>query len=137
MYRAWRGRPGRGLSDSGKRIHAAGRILVAPERKKLLAAAHRAQIRRVNVPPGYAEFFELPAIGVRQVDVPSSLPSEPPGHLRAHLVAALPDARADSRMQVFGARSEAPAHGGDGFRRDPRHGDRKSTRLNSSHRCIS
>src|ERR1017187_1594402 len=120
MYRAWRGRPGRGLSDSGKRIHAAGRILVAPERKKLLSAAHGAQIRRVNVPHGYAEFFELPAIGVRQVDVPSSLPSEPRGDLRAHLVAALPDAGADGRMQVFGARSEAPAHGGNGFRPDPR-----------------
>src|ERR1039458_4837056 len=31
MYRAGQGPPGRGLSDSGKRIHTAGRFLVAPE----------------------------------------------------------------------------------------------------------
>src|SRR5664279_2650642 len=37
-------------------------------------------------------------------------------HLSAHLVAALADAGTDGGMQVFGARPEAPAHGGDGMR---------------------
>src|ERR1035437_5290159 len=112
--------PRRGLADSGERIHASGRILVAPEGVELLAPAHGAQIRRVDSPRGYAGFFELPSVGGRKIDVPSSLPSELRGHLRAHLVAALPDARADGRMQVYRARPEAPGHGGNGFARDAR-----------------
>src|ERR1035438_7140597 len=55
----------------------------APEGVKLLGPAHGAQIRRVDSPPGYAGYLELPAIGVRQVDVPTSLPSEVHRHLRA------------------------------------------------------
>src|SRR5665811_1397729 len=53
--------PGRGLSDSGKRIHAAGRILVAPEGVKLLGPAHGAQIRRVDSPVSYTH-LTLPTI---------------------------------------------------------------------------
>src|ERR1035437_4038409 len=126
MYRAGQGPPGRGLSDSGKRIHTAGRFLVAPEGVELLGPAHGAQIGRVDSLWRYAGFFELPPIGGGQIDVSSSLPSEAYRHLGAHLVAALADAGTDGGMQVFGARPEAPAHG-----------DRKSTRLNSSHANIS
>src|ERR1039458_2061379 len=110
MYRAARGLSRRGVSDSGKRKHAAGRILVAPEGVELLGPAHGAQIRRVDSPPGYAGFLELAAIGVRQVDVPTSLPSEPRRHLRAHLVTALSAAGTDGRVQVLGARAEAADH---------------------------
>src|ERR1017187_6759489 len=121
MYRAARVLSRRGFSDSGKRKHAAGRIRVAPEGAELLGPAHGAQIRRVDSPPGYARFLELAAIGLRQVDVPASLPSEPLRHLRAHLVTALADAGTDGRVQISGARAEATAHGGDGFARDARH----------------
>src|ERR1035438_4616246 len=110
MYRAARGLSRRGLSDSGKRKHAAGRILVAPEGVELLGPAHRAQIRRVDSPPGYAGFLKLPAIGGRKVDVPTSLPSKVRRHLRAHLVTALSDAGTYGRVQVFGACAEATAH---------------------------
>src|SRR5260370_18480340 len=120
MYRAPGSAPGRDLSDPGKRIHAAGRFLVAPEGVKLLAPAHGAQIRRVDSPRRYAGFLELPAIGGRQVDVPSSLPSEPRRHLRAHLITALSDAGTDRRAQVFGARPEARGHGGHGTGSDAR-----------------
>src|ERR1022692_2819235 len=122
MYRAARGLSRRGLSDSGKRKHAAGRILVAPEGVELLGPAHGAQIRRVDSPPGYAGFLELPAIGGRKVDVTTSLPSKVRRHLRAHLVAALSDAGTDGRVQVPGARAEVTAHGGDGFAGDASHG---------------
>ena len=107
MYRAPGSVPGRGLSDSGKRIHAAGRFLVAPEGVKLLAPAHGAQIRRVDSLRRYAGFLELPAVGIRQVDVSSSLPSELYGHFRTHLIAAFSDAGTDGRVDVFGARPEA------------------------------
>src|ERR1035438_2877712 len=102
MYRAARGLSRRGFSDSGKRKHAAGRILVAPEGVELLGPAHGAQIRRVDSPPGYACFLELPAIGVRQVDVPTSLPSKVRRHLRAHLVTALSDAGTRSEERRVG-----------------------------------
>src|ERR1035438_378955 len=125
MYRAARGLSRRGFSDSGKRKHAAGRILVAPEGVELLGPAHGAQIRRVDSPPGYAGFLKLPAIGVRQIDVPTSLPSEVRRHLRAHLVTALSDAGTDGGVQVFGARAEALAHGGDGLARDTRSEERR------------
>src|SRR3974390_712053 len=92
MYRAPGVCPVRRLSDSGKRIHAAGRFLVAPEGVKLVAPAHGAQIRRVDSPRRYAGFLKLPPIGVRQVDVPPSLPSELRGDFRTHFVAALSDA---------------------------------------------
>src|ERR1017187_2258719 len=121
MYRAAQGLSRRGFSDSGKRKHAAGRILVAPEGVELRGPAHGAQIRRVDSPPGYAGFLKLQAIGGRQVDVPTSLPSELRRHLRAHLVTALSDAGTDGRVQVFGARAEATDHGGDSFARDARH----------------
>src|ERR1035438_8267251 len=120
MYRAEQRPPGRALSDSGKRIHAAGRFGVAPEGVELLTPAHGAQIRRVDSLWRYAGFFELPPIGGWQIDVPSSLPSEMCRHLRAHLVAALADTRTDCGMQVRGARPEAPAHGGDSIRHDAR-----------------
>src|ERR1035438_5765671 len=110
MYRAAPGVSRRGFSDSGKRKHAAGRIGVAREGVELHGPAHGAQIRRVDSPPGYAGFLELPAIGLRQVDVPASLPSEPRRHLRAHLVTALSDAGTDGRVQVLGARAEAADH---------------------------
>src|ERR1017187_6399487 len=121
MYRAARGVSRRGFSDSGKRKHAAGRILVAPEGVELLGPAHGAQIRRVDPPPGYAGFLKLPPIGGRKIDVPTSLPSEVRRHLRTHLVTALSDAGTDGRVQVFGTRAEATAHGGDSFARDARH----------------
>src|ERR1035438_6132752 len=122
MYRAARGLSRRGFSDSGKRKHAAGRILVAPEGVELLGPAHGAQIRRVDSPSGYAGLLELPAIGGRKIDMATSLPSEQRRHLRAHLVTALSDAGTDGRVQVFGARAEATAHGGDGLAGDARHG---------------
>src|ERR1035438_7812755 len=111
MYRAARGLSRRGLSDSGKRKHAAGRTLVAPEGVDLLGPAHRAQIRRVDSPPGYAGFLKLPAIGGRKVDVPTSLPSKVRRHLRAHLVTALSDAGPNGRVQAFAAGAKAPPLG--------------------------
>src|ERR1039458_7583443 len=73
MYRAGQGPPGRGLSDSGKRIHTAGRFLVAPEGVELLGPAHGAQIGRVDSLWRYAGFFELPPIGGGQWQIHAPL----------------------------------------------------------------
>src|ERR1035441_33156 len=133
MYRAPQGLSRRGLSDSGKRKHAAGRFPIAPERVELLGT-HGAQIRRVDSPPGYAGFLELPEIGGLKIDMTSSLPSKVRRHLRAHLVAALPDAGADGRVQIFGARAEVLAHGRHGVRRDARY-SAAPTGVNRGHRA--
>src|SRR4051794_4989940 len=89
---------------------------------KFLTPAHSAEIRRIDPVGRYSGFFQLAAIGLGQVDMPPSLPSEMRRHLRADLITALPDSGSDGGMQVLRPRAEAFTHRGDRARGDLRDG---------------
>src|SRR5436190_258030 len=88
---------------------------------KFLTPAHGAEIRRVDSFYRYPGFFQLPAIGPGQIDVPPSLPSEVRRYLRPHLITAFPDAGPYGGMQVLRPRPEAIPHVRDRARGDLRY----------------
>src|SRR5258708_24234555 len=99
------------LTDAGERMHPPGGLFVTAEGMELLAAAHSAQVRRVDSRWSYANSFELPSIRRREVDVCPALLPELGRYLRPHFVTALADPGTDGGVHVFGARAKTLPHG--------------------------
>src|SRR5438105_325003 len=91
-------------------MHPARGVPVPPERVKLFAPAHGAQVRRVDSLTRYAGFFQLARILRGEVQAARSLPPELLHSLRPHLVAAHSDTRSDGRVQIRGNTPEARTH---------------------------
>src|SRR5438034_5139924 len=82
----------RGRCDADEGIHASGSLAVAPERMKLAASAHRAEMGRVDALRRYTGLLELVAILCFEIEMAPARPSELRHHFRTDFVAARADA---------------------------------------------
>ena len=95
--------------------------MIAAEGVEFIGMAHRAQAGHVYPRGLDAGGHELAPVSLGQVDVRAPRGSEMRCDFRSHFVTAFPDARPDSRMEVFGPRAEALPHGFDRMAHDARH----------------
>jgi len=109
------------MANSGERIEPPGPFFIPPEGMKLLSQAHGAQMGNVYTLRGYAGCHQLEAIVLGQVDVCPPLLAELGRDFGAHFIAALPDARADGRLEIGRGRAETGPHGIYGMFDNPRH----------------